>query len=90
MRAIAEEDINIKAIAAKRKAKQVKARGIIDKELGQGTYRTAMAKVDDISNSKNPVIELLAYTKKCLVLKPLMLILVKKVKQLHWCWLVLY
>lgn len=64
MRAIAEEDINIKAIAAKRKAKQVKARSIIDKELGAGTYDKAMTKVDDISNSKNPVIELLAYTKK--------------------------
>ena len=37
MRAIAEEDIDIKAIAAKRKAKQVKAQGIIDKEIGQGT-----------------------------------------------------
>ena len=65
MRIIAEEDIDIKAIAAKRKAKQVKAQGIIDKELGQGTYRNAMTKVDDLSNSKNPVIELLAYTKKC-------------------------
>ena len=64
MRIIAEEDIDIKAIAAKRKARLAKAQGIIDKELGQGTYRTAMAKVDDISNSKNPVIELLAYTKK--------------------------
>lgn len=64
MRAIAEEDIDIKAIAAKRKAKQVKARSVIDKELGAGTYDKAMTKVDDISNSKNPVIELLAYTKK--------------------------
>lgn len=61
MRIIAEEDIDIKAIAAKRKAKQVKARSVIDKELG---YDKAMTKVDDISNSKNPVIELLAYTKK--------------------------
>lgn len=64
MRIIAEEDIDIKAIAAKRKAKQVKARSVIDKELGAGTYDKAMTKVDDISNSKNPVIELLAYTKK--------------------------
>ena len=64
MRIISEENIDIKTIAAKRKARLAKAQGIIDKELGQGTYKTAMAKVDDISNSKNPVVELLAYTKK--------------------------